>query len=100
MHKLAIAFLFGTLAFGQVASDPASRIAQALRAHQYEQAVKLARAALKHAPNDFGILTMEAIALSVEGEQLLDFAPLWALDRRWTIQRGAIEQANGQGSFA
>jgi tetratricopeptide (TPR) repeat protein len=67
MCKLTIAVLLGALAFGQVAADPASGIAQAIRAHQYEQAVKLARAALQHSPNDVGILTMEAIALSAEG---------------------------------
>ena len=67
MHRLAIAFLFGALAFGQVVADPTSRIGQAIRAQQYEQAVKLARAALERSPNDVRILTMEAIALSAQG---------------------------------
>ncbi|MGA2181671.1 MAG: tetratricopeptide repeat protein [Bryobacteraceae bacterium] len=67
MNKLTIAVLFGALAFGQAATDPASGIAQAIRAHQYEQAVKLARAALERSPNDVRIITMEAIALSAQG---------------------------------
>ncbi|MGA3027880.1 MAG: tetratricopeptide repeat protein [Bryobacteraceae bacterium] len=67
MSKLTIAVLFGALAFGQAAADPAAGIAQAIRAHQYEQAVNLARASLARSPNDVRILTMEAIALSAQG---------------------------------
>ncbi|MGC9970302.1 MAG: tetratricopeptide repeat protein [Bryobacteraceae bacterium] len=72
MRNLALQVLFGTLvmarvpplAYEQVPADPASEIASALRAHQYQQAVKLARSALERSPNDVRILTMEAIALS------------------------------------
>lgn len=67
MGKLSIAVLFGALAFGQAAADPVTEIAQALRAHQYEKAVKLARSALARSPNDLRVLTMEAIALSSQG---------------------------------
>jgi tetratricopeptide (TPR) repeat protein len=68
MRILAVAALLGALAFGQPAADPASGVAQALRARQYEQAVKLARAALERSPNDVRVLTMEAIALSAQGQ--------------------------------
>jgi tetratricopeptide (TPR) repeat protein len=67
MRQLILPVLFAALAFGQTAADPAAEIAQALRAHQYEQAVQLARAALSRSPNDVRILTMEAIAFSAQG---------------------------------
>jgi tetratricopeptide (TPR) repeat protein len=65
MSRLLAAILFATLALGQ--ADPTAEIARAIRAHQYEQAVRLARAALERSPNDLRILTMEAIALSALG---------------------------------
>ncbi len=67
MSKLTITVLFGALAFGQTTADPASGIEQAIRTHQYEEAVKLARTALARSPNDVRVLTMEAIALSSQG---------------------------------
>jgi tetratricopeptide (TPR) repeat protein len=66
MGKAIIAVLFGALVFGQ-AADPAAGITQAIRSHQYEQAVGLARQALQRAPNDARVLTMEAIALTFLG---------------------------------
>jgi tetratricopeptide (TPR) repeat protein len=67
MTRLMIAVLWGAVAFGQTAADPASDVARAIRAHQYDQAVKAARAALAGSPADFRVLTMEAIALSAQG---------------------------------
>ena len=78
MNRLSIAVLSGALAFGQPAADPASAVTQAIRAHQYEQAVQLARAALERSPNDVRILTMEAIALTAQGH---DAEALAAYDR-------------------
>jgi tetratricopeptide (TPR) repeat protein len=67
MSKLTIAVLLAALAFGQAAADPASAIEQAIRTHRYDEAVRLAQAALARSPNDVRVLTMEAIALSNQG---------------------------------
>jgi tetratricopeptide (TPR) repeat protein len=86
MRNLALPVLFGILvtadlsppASGQIAAGATSEIASAIRAHQYERALKLARSALESSPNDIRVLTMEAIALSALGN---DHDALTAYDR-------------------
>jgi tetratricopeptide (TPR) repeat protein len=75
MRNLALQVLFGAFvmanppapAYAQASADPASDIGQAMRAHQYERALKLARSALERSPDDVRLLTMEAITLSALG---------------------------------
>jgi len=67
MSHCLIPVLFGILVFAQAPADPSAEIAAAIRSHQYEQAVGLARQALQLTPNDVRILTMEAIALTALG---------------------------------
>lgn len=65
-HRLLLA-VFGIWTFAQAAADASAAIADAIRAHQYEMAAKLARSALESTPNDIRILTMEAIAMTALG---------------------------------
>ena len=69
MRNLALPVLFGIFvtASGQNAGDPTSEIASAIRAHQYERALKLAQSALESSPSNIRVLTMEALALSALG---------------------------------
>jgi len=59
--------LAGVSTFAQASADPGAEIAAAIRSHQYDRAVGLARAALERTPGDIRILTMEAIALAALG---------------------------------
>src|SRR5215472_9150779 len=52
----------------QTPRDPVGEVAAELRAKHYDQALKLARSALEHSPDDVRILTMEAIALAGLGK--------------------------------
>lgn len=56
--------VLATLARAQAPVDPASQIAAAIRAHQYQQALSLAQAVLDRSPNDVRVLAMKAMALS------------------------------------
>jgi tetratricopeptide (TPR) repeat protein len=65
MRHVVLQVLCGALvAWGQAPGEPATEIASAIRAHQYERAVTLARTTLQRSPGDVRVLTMEAIALS------------------------------------
>jgi len=75
MKSVARPILFGIVlmahrsppASGQSGGGPTSEIASAIRSHQYERALNLARSALESSPEDIRVLTMEAIALTALG---------------------------------
>ena len=52
----------------QSAADAANSITLALRAKDYNLALKLARSAVEHSPDDFKMLTLEGLAFSGVGE--------------------------------
>jgi tetratricopeptide (TPR) repeat protein len=78
-RKTTIAQAVLALAFGAWAQTPppnAQSIAAAIRAKNYDQALELAQQALKTAPNDVRILTLQALAfkeLGQEGKALAGF---------------------------
>jgi tetratricopeptide (TPR) repeat protein len=72
MRRLALAafVLLGMYSAAAQSSDDAVRsVTNALRAHQYDQAYKLAHAKLQESPNDPKILTLEGLALSGLGKK-------------------------------
>ncbi len=62
-------FAFAPSARGQAPASAASSIAASLRAHNFDQALELARSALRQAPNDPQLLTLEGIAYAGLGKQ-------------------------------
>ena len=53
----------------QVACADVQTITSAIREHNFDKAVELSRAALKHSPNDFRLWTLQGVALSSSGNK-------------------------------
>lgn len=69
-HKLRLIFVTCILlSTSAPAQDSAGQITAALRAHEYQQAVELARAAIQQSPSDPQLWTLQGVALAGEGKR-------------------------------
>src|SRR5580700_5579348 len=73
LAKTALAFILtfapAFAGWAQTAPSISQSIASAIRAKQFDRALELARQALKTAPNDVPILTLEALAFKELGQE-------------------------------